>query len=181
LFRKVWLIKLFFVFLPLFWIIFLFISSFLSYYNYRHTNKGYKLSLINVFIFNLILSIFFAFIFFFSWINNFIESKLEEYIPKYRTILVEDQYSRMIKIWQNEDKWLLIWQILELWNNTLSFIDYNDKVWKIIINKNGETNIKHRVELKVWEKIKIIWEKIENNSFEAIEIRPFVWRWNRFN
>lgn len=176
--KKVWFFKLLIVFLPLFWVLFLIISSFFSYYNYRHTNKGYKLSLIKVFLFNILLSIVFAIFLYFSWVNNFVESKLEKYIPKYRTLLVEDKYLRMIEIWQNENKWLLIWQILELWNNTLSFIDYNDKVWEIIINNNGETNIKHRVELKIWEKIKIIWEKIENNIFNALEIRPFIWRWN---
>ena len=178
LFRKIWLFKVLIVFIPLFWIIFLVLSSFFSYYNYRCTNKGYKLSLFKVFILNIFSSLMLAIILYLIWANIYIESKLTEYIPKYRSILVEDKVSRMIKIWQNEEKWLLIWKILKVWKSKLIIKDFKNNNWDIILNNKSLTNIRHRVTIQLWETIKIIWEKIEDNKFEAKEIRPFIWRRN---
>ena len=177
--KKIWWFKIFIIFIPFFWISFLIFSSFLSYYNYRHTDNGYKLSLIKVFVINIFLSLIIALILYFTWFNNYIESKLEEYIPKYRTVLVNDKASRMIKVWQNENEGLLIWEILEVWENKLVFKDFNDKNWNIILHNNSVTEVKYRVELLIWEKIKIIWDKISEKDFNAIEIRPFSWNKNK--
>lgn len=174
--KNIWLIKVFIVFLPIFWLIFLIISSFLSYYSYRQTNRAYKLSLLKVFILNIIAYLILAFLLQIWWLSKYIESSLEKYIPKYRSVLVDDKVSRMIKVWQNEDKWLLIWEIIETWKNKLIFEDFNSKRWSIFINDDTKTDIKHRVEIKNWEKIKLLWEKINNNEFKALEIRPFIGR-----
>lgn len=177
LFKKIWLFKVFIVFLPIFWIVFLILSSFLSYYNYRYTDKGYKLSLWRVFSLNIISSFILAIILYFTWANVYIESKLEEYVPKYRSVLVDDKVTRMVKVWQNEDKWLLIWELIEVRENKLTFKDYNNKNWNIILNNKIITDVKHRVNIQSWEKIKIIWEKVDESNFKAFEIRPFIWRW----
>jgi hypothetical protein len=176
LFKKIWLFKTLLIFLPLFWIVFLIISSFLSYYNYRHTDKGYKLSLLKVFSYNILSSIVLAILLYFSWATNYIESKLEDLIPKYRFIFVQDKETRMIKVWQNENKGLLIWEIIEVWENKIFLKDYNNKEWNIILNNDISTNIRHKVNIKSWEKIKIIWEKIDGDNFKAFEIRPFMWK-----
>lgn len=177
LFRRIWLFNVLAIFLPLFWLLFLIFSSLLSYYNYRHTDRGYKLSLWKVFILNIVSSFVLAIILYFTWANTYIESKLEEYIPKYRSVLVDDKISRMIKVWQNEEQWLLIWEILEVWKNILILKDSNGKNWNITINNISNTDIKNRVTISIWEKVKIIWEKKEYDQFEAIEIRPFIWKW----
>jgi len=176
LFKKIGFLKVLIVFLPIFWLIFLILSSFLSYYNYRHTNKGYKVSLLKIFTVNIITSFVLAFLLYFSWSISYIESKLEYYIPKYRSILVDDKVSRMVKVWQNEDKWLLIGEIIKVEKNKLIFKDFNSKNWNIIINDKTNTNIKHRVNIEPKEKIKIIWDKISNSDFKAFEIRPFIWK-----
>jgi len=177
LFKKIWLFKVFVVFLPIFWIIFLVFSSFLSYYNYRHTDKGYKLSLLRVFSFNIVLSFILALLLYFTWTNIYIESKLEDYFPKYRSVLVDDKVTRMVKVWQNEEQWLLIWKILDVWKNKFTFQDFNNKYWDIILDNKTTTDVKHRVNIQFWEKIKIIWEKVNDSSFKAFEIRPFMWKW----
>lgn len=176
LFKRAWLIRILFVFLPLFWIFFLVVSSISSYYNYRHTNKGYKLSLLKVFTLNILSALILAVILYFTWTNSYIESKIEKYVPKYRSILVDDKISRMIKVWQNEEKWLLIWEISEVYENKLVLKDYNNKKWNIILSSETVTDIKHRVVIAPWEKIKIIWEKLNENDFKATELRPFMWK-----
>lgn len=172
LFRIVWLFKIFIVFIPIFWVTFLILSSIIWYYNYRHTDMGYKLSLLKIFIINILLSLILATLLYLTWVNNYIENKLENIIPEYRSVLVDDKISRMVKVWQNEDSWLLIWEILEFSKNELKFKDFNSKKWEIKLDDN--TYIKHRVVIKVWEKIKIIWKKMDLNIFNALEIRPYI-------
>lgn len=182
LFRKIWLYKVFFIFLPFFWFIFLIISSLLSYYNYRHTDKWYKLSIFKVFLINIFSSFLLWLIFFFSWFSSLIESKIENIMPKYRSIFVEDREARMISVWQNEDNGLLIWDIMEVLDNRLILVDTNNKIWDILMNNSTNIDIKHNVSIQVWERIKIVWEKNDNTSFLASEIRPFMWwKWKNKN
>lgn len=178
LFQKIWIIKIALIFLPIFWILFLIIATFLSYYNFKHTEKWYKYSFSKILWINIFLSIILWWVIFITWTNQLIESSLESIIPNYRSVLVEDKNSRMIKVWQNEESGLLLWEILEMDNNNLKFIDYNNKKWDIQFS--NQTDIKWRVNLNIWEKIKIIWEKNWENAFSAIEIRPFSWKSNNW-
>ena len=110
-------------------------------------------------------------IFYFVWIHNYFEEKIENHIPKYRSVLVWDRDSRMLKVWQNEEKWLLIWKIKNVRWKGLDFIDFKNKEWMIILDE--KTDIKKRVNLKSWERIKILWKIKDQSSFIAEEIRPF--------
>ncbi len=175
LFHKLSVIKIVFTFLPIFWLLFLLIASFLSYYYFKHTEKWYKYSFIKITWINIILSIIFWIFIYLLWINHFIEWKIENLIPKYRWVLVKDRDTRAIKIWQNEKSGLIIWRITKVNNeNNLDFIDYNKKKWIILLSK--KTDIKWRINLKSWERIKIIWEIKSDNIFNASQIRPFIWK-----
>jgi len=172
--NRLWIIKIVTIFMPFFWILFLILASVLSYYNFKNTQRWYKFSLIKILWINITVSILLWIFLYFSWFNPFIEWKMENYIPKYRSLLVEDKISRMIWVWQNEDLWLLIWKINTIENNILKITDYNNKSWEIKLS--NITKIKWRVNLDTWEKIKIIWEKLNDNIFKAEEIRPFTGR-----
>ena len=176
LYHKLWLIKLTLVYLPFFWFVFLCLFSLIAFFTFKNTKKWYKFSLFKIFIFDFLLSIFLWIIFYFSWISQTFEEVLQNNLPEYRSIFVEDQYDRMKEIWQNEDAWYLLWNITSIEDNSVDIVDSLGKnrilyVWDYTI-------IKNRVDLKVWEKIKIIWEKISQNEFKALEIRP-IW-WNKF-
>jgi hypothetical protein len=165
LFHKLWIIKIALTFLPIFWLIFLLFATFLSYYNFKHTEKWYKYSLIKIFWINILLSIILWIFIYFLWISHFIEWKIENFIPKYRWVLVKDKELRAINIWQNEESGLIIWEILNVNNNNLDFIDYNKKEWIIIIS--NKTDIKWRINLIKWERIKVMWERKDHNIFNA--------------
>lgn len=173
--NKIWIIKIFTIFMPFFWLFFLILASIFSYYNFIHTEKWYKFTFIKILLVNIFLSLLLWIILYFSWIHNYIEWKIENNSQKYRTIFVNDKVTRMIRVWQNEEKWLLIWIIKEVDTNKIIFKDSNDKEWNIILNENTITDIKHKVNIIVWEKIKIIWVKLDNINFKAKEIRPFMW------
>ena len=178
--HRLWVIKIAIIFMPILWFVFLILASILSYFNFRHTDDWYKSSFKKIFIINIVLSILLWLFIYILWINNFIEWKIEDNMPQYRKIFVKDKTSRMIEVWQNEEKWLLIWRIIEVNIDNLDFKDFNNKNWSILLNSNTKTDIKHKVYIKKWEKIKLIWEKIDSNIFKAIEIRPFIGRKNKF-
>ena len=176
LFHKLWIIKIALTFLPIFWLIFLLFATFLSYYNFKHTEKWYKYNFIKIFLINIVLSFILWIFIYITWINHFIEWTMEKFIPKYRWILVENKETRMINVWQNEEAGLIIWEIIKIDDNNLDFIDYKNKKWIILISE--ETDIKWKMNLNIWEKIKITWEKTDTNIFNATQIRPFIWRSN---
>ena len=175
--HRLWVIKVAIIFMPIFWVLFLLFASFLSYYNFRHTERGYKYSFFKILSLNIISSIVLWIFLYFSWINHVVEWYLENIIPKYRTMFVKDRTSRMLKIWQNEEAWLLVWKIIKVSENNLELNDFNNKKWIILLKHNNNIDIKHKVKIEKWEKIKIVWKKISDNIFEANEIRPFMWRW----
>lgn len=177
--RRLGFIRILTIYMPLFWIFFLVVSVFFSYYNFRNTERWYKFSFLKIFLINIFSSVLFGMIFYFTWISSIVESYIEEVVPEYRSLFVEDKVSRMVSVWQNEDSWLLIWEIVGINESDFVFIDYNNKEWSVLFN--GETNIKWRVEFVAWKKIKVIWEKTWNDVFEAKEIRPFMGRGSLIN
>lgn len=177
---RIWVFKLIFMFLPIFWVIFLVLSSFLSFYNYRHTEKWYKLTFLRILGINILFSFIVWVLFVISGFNNYVEVKIEEILPKYRSILVQDSQSRITQVWQNEDNWLLIWEIINTWEIEFQFKDSNDKIWNISVEE-GKTDIRGNISIKVWQKIKIIWEKIDENNFYASIIKMYGWKWNNRN
>jgi len=65
--HKLWIIKIFTIFMPIFWIIFLLFASFLSYYNFRHTDRWYKYSFLKILFLNIVSSIFLWIFLYFSY------------------------------------------------------------------------------------------------------------------
>jgi hypothetical protein len=180
--HKLWLIKVTINFLPFFWILFLTVSIIISYFNFKNTEKGYKFYLWQIILWNIVSSIVIWILFYVIWFSHFIEEKIQNNLPEYRQYFVQDKVSRMKKVWQNEDKWLLLWIIFSTDGlsplKSLELKDTNNKIWKIIISK--KTNIRHNLLLKNWLKIKLVWEKKSENIFEVLEIRPFIGNWKGY-
>jgi len=177
--HKLWLLKVTMNFLPFFWIWFLTISIVISYFNFKNTDKGYKFYLWQIILWNILISLIIWALFYVSWFSQIIENKIQNNLPKYREYLVWDKIERMKAVWQNEEKGLLLWTILstEGFNPLKSFKlkDTNSKIWEILVS--DKTNIRHDLEIKKLLKIKLIWKKTWDNTFEVDEIRPFIWKW----
>ncbi len=174
--HKLGLIKIAINFLPIFWILFLIVSITISYFNFKNTEKGYKFYLWQIVLVNILLSVIVWTLFYFTWFSQIAEEKIQNNLPKYREFLVWDKISRMKKVWQNEEKGLLLWIILSTEGfsplNNFKLKDTNNKVWNILMSK--KTIIRHNLKLKKWLKIKLIWKKIWDNKFRALDIRPFI-------
>jgi len=173
--HKLWLIKITTIFLPFFWIIFLAISIIISYFNFKNTSTWYKFYFWQIILWNILFSIIIWFLFYITWFSHFLEEKIQNNLSTYREYFVWDKLSRMKKVWQNEDRWLLLWLIIDV--NKIK--DSNDKIWNLEISE--KTKIRHNLVLNTWLKIKLIWEKKSENIFEVFEIRPFIWNWQGYH
>ena len=179
--HKLWLIKITTIFLPFFWLIFLIFSSILAYFNFKNKENWYKFYCWQIVLWNILASFIIWLVFYFSGFSQIVEEKIQNNIFKYREVFVPNKISRMKKIWQNEEKGLLLWIIIKSTEgfNPLLLKDTNNKIWKIKISE--KTTIRHNLKLKSWIKIKLIWKKVEKNLFKVNEIRPFMWNWKWFN
>ena len=178
--NRLWLMYIAINFLPVFWVLFLIISIALSYFNFKNTSRWYKFYIWQIILVNIIFSIIFWAIFYITWFSQIIEDKIQNNLHNYREYIVWDKILRMKKIWQNEEKWLLLWKIItsiptKEGVTVIKLKDTNNKIWEINISE--KTNIRHNLELKPGLKIKLVWEKKFENIFEVSEIRPFIWNW----
>lgn len=172
--HKLGLLKIVQSFLPIFWLIFLVISVVIGYWEFKNTSRGYKFYFWQIILGNILLSLVFGALFYFSGFSQIVESKIQTHLPQYREIFVWDKISRMKAVWQNEENGLLLWKIIENRWTSFELKDSNNKVWQIIIWDT--TTIKHDLGLDVWEKVKLIWDKVDLWVFVASEIRPFMWK-----
>jgi len=180
--HKLWLLKIVQSFLPVFWLIFLVISVIIWFWEFKNTSRGYKFYFWQIILWNIILSLVFGVLFYFSGFSQTVENKIQTHLPKYREVLVWDRVSRMKAVWQNEEKWLLLWEIITPLLNkeglgVVNFQDSNHKMWEILISK--KTVIRHNLKLKSWLKIKLMWKKKTQTIFEAEEIRPYIGKWKK--
>ena len=153
--------------LPYIWIIITAGFFTISYFNFKNTETGYKYltikNIIITFIGSIILGIFFYNIGF----AKFLDIKLQDSIPIYKNYMMQ----HMQTIWNNPDNGLLVGKIINIKSDgEIVLKDYNNKEWNILITEN--TNIKGGSIINISGGIKIIGIKVDNDIFEAKEIRP---------
>ena len=150
--------------LPFFWIFFLVVFLMISIFGARHTKTGYRHSLLKILRINILLSILLGTLFFYTGGAQRIENIVAQKIPAYKNL--EEQ--RILK-WSNPANGFLAGVILENKKKVgLLIEDFNDQEWEIDIQ---EALVRPGVSLEQGEKIKIIGEALEENIFEAQEIR----------
>ena len=151
--------------LPFLWIISLIIFLIISIIGIRHTRTGYRYPLIKILSINIVVAILLGIVFFYSGGAEAIDQIFAEKIPAYRGI-EENKISR----WADPENGFLSGTIIEDNDGTIIVEDSGGKKWEI---STKEAVISKRVSLKVGEKIKIIGEIIEDNIFDAREIRSW--------
>ena len=73
--------------------------------------------------------------------------------------------------WMQPAKGFLAGTIISVAQNKLEIKDLNNKIWNISIDE--KTLIKSSANIAQEKKIKIIGEKLDENNFQAQEIRPW--------
>ncbi len=153
--------------LPYLWMLITIGFFVVSYINLKNTENGYKYLTIKNIVITFISSIFIGVLFYNIGFAKFLDTNLQNSMPVYKNYV--NQHMQMV--WNNPEKGLLIGKIKKIKsNNEIILKDYNNKEWNILINEN--TIIKNRVNIDINNGIKIIGTRIEDNIFEANEIRP---------
>lgn len=152
---------------PYFWIGVVALFWLLSYFLFRKTKKAYRLEKWQIIILIVGVSLVSAgTIYRLGWAKEF-DRSLAEKSYFYRQVAPEK-----INMWNRVEEGYLSGIIVAVKNkNEFSLKDFNGKTWKI---NGNDPVIRGQIEIKVGEEIKIIGQKIDEKSFEAKEIRPWV-------
>ena len=144
---------------------------FLAYYNYRHTDKGYRYKARQIILMSLVIVVMMGGTMFVLGRAHIMEDILTKTLPHYET--VEQQKLRM---WYHPEEGLLTGTIIKIVNDDVFVIeDYYKKRWFV-------TNISNTIwrgpvqKPEVGLRIKIIGRQSEVDKFEAEEIRPWAGR-----
>jgi hypothetical protein len=160
-------IRSFISFLPLIWILFLGVSLIIAGLGIRNTKKGYRYSLLWILGINILLSVLFGLLFFYTGGGQKIEEVFARRVSIYKGI-----EERKISKWSCPESGFLSGIILEKQSDdTLLLEDFTGKEWQINIENAA---IHFKLSLELGEKVKIIGTASGENIFTANEIR--IWQ-----
>jgi len=98
-----------------------------------------------------------------------IASKIDRGLGQ-RSSLYRQMVPLKLLVWNNPEDGYLSGEIVRLTKDGLVINSFDGKEWNVLTNN---PLVRGRIKIAVGEKIKLIGTKIENNVFEAGEIRPW--------
>ncbi|HLD28002.1 MAG TPA: hypothetical protein VJB67_00095 [Patescibacteria group bacterium] len=150
--------------LPYFWLLILIIFIFLVYYNFRHTQGGYKYQLISIAIGSIIISVVFGFLFYSIGLGGAIDDIFYQRLPAVHCLMNPQQL-----IWDQPEHGRLGGVIIRMIDQShFELVDIDRELWKI--DYREAENLEDFV-LNEGLRVKIIGEIINDNNFKAIMIR----------
>lgn len=173
------ILRFIFLSLPYFWLISFSLVTFIIYYNFRKTKKGYKYNVFKIAGFIFLLSLILGFIFNFFAIGNFIEDNFDKHVPIYQKVL-----NKQVRLWHAPKKGVLVGKIDIIKDKNLFLIDSMQKKWEVSL-VDLKIDVKRKQEIdkffqnKVKHKpIKVIGEKTGEFKFKAYAIYPLIGKCN---
>lgn len=151
--------------LPLFWIVLFGLLLGASYYNLRHTKKGYSYKFSLIVVSNLILSLIIGSALHYSGASKKVEYVFLQYMPFYENL--EHPHH---ELWSHPEHGMLAGKIIAVnSDNTIIIIDFKDANW-IVELEEEHLNKKF---VKVGKYVKILGEIESEGYCEAEEIKPW--------
>lgn len=149
--------------LPYFWLVSLAIFTILGEFYYRKTLLGHRRGFVVIIGIYLISTTLFGSIFYFIGVGSSLEESLENNITSYRGIIL-NRY----EIWSHPDEGLLSGRVTKIGDSEIEIIDINGNIWIVNIN---EASMGKDISIKKDDRIKITGEIVNNNNFNADDIR----------
>jgi len=152
--------------IPLIWVIVLIIFLATTYYNVRHTRKGYRYNFWIIFILSILISIVVGIGIFVFKGSSHIDQKIDNSFPSYKGVS-----GKMQDLWVSPDKGLLAGEVLVLRGDVLSIRDFGDNEWSIDIENisNFEKNL-----IKDLDEVRVVGKRVGDRTFEACTVTPWV-------
>ena len=155
--------------LPYFWLIFLLSFLVVAFFSLRNTERGYRFHWSGV-LSVIILSLLLVAVFFYKFNLG---GKMNNWIVGHVPYATEHTVTKEVQWMQPEDG-LLAGTILNIEKSQFQLEDLRGKLWVIDFGK--ETKIRPAVDFSVGQMVKIIGNKKDDKTFEAVELRPWVGR-----
>ena len=160
--------------LPYFWIIGMIIFVIIFRYTLKQTKGGYKIEVYKIIIISVLLSIILGSFFYVQGIGNNINNSFSKRSSLYEKMTITRQ-----KMWLQEKEGMIAGRIVTIIDqNNFDLEDFNKKQWRIIKveNKISEQRFKRmsrfKTELRLNEEVRILGQKIDENTFHAFIIKP---------
>lgn len=147
--------------MPIYWLLTIMLVVFIAYYNFRHTDTGYRYKLLTIIMASVMTSIVFGGMFYYMGLGHVIDRTFAERLPIYERFA-----SPRRAVWINPEDGRLAGKIIFIRSADFDLVDFHNQRWLIepvIINEF----------LQEGEVIRIIGQKIDNNRFRADRIMPF--------
>ncbi|MFA6999597.1 MAG: hypothetical protein WC241_00600 [Candidatus Paceibacterota bacterium] len=152
--------------LPYFWFASFILFIILGEYYYRKTFFGYRHTILAVVGVYIVSTIAFGSIFYVLRIGDILEQSLVDLSPTYRNIILNKH-----EVWTHPEDGLLSGKITKIGDGEIEIIDADHVTWVVDIANSMNRG---QVDIKVGERVKIVGDVIEDNSFEADEMRSWV-------
>lgn len=160
-------LKIIFLTLPYFWILFLAIFIFIIFYNIKCTKNGYRYPLVFIVTGAILASLLIGIAFSLAGFGRKLDEVIGQRAPLYSEII-----NPQIDFWSQPEDGRLVGLILTspIKNNTFKLIDKDGKEWFIILEgKFGNIGL-----LAAGEPIKLLGTKTSDAEFMAIKIMPLM-------
>ncbi|HOI59872.1 MAG TPA: hypothetical protein PKU93_00950 [Candidatus Pacearchaeota archaeon] len=142
---------------PHIWFVFTVVFLIISYQNFKHTEKGYRIRHRKLITINILTILFLAFVFCSFGLGNAIDAiDLEQ----------SKIFNQRKVLWINPDKGFLAGEVIEKNEDSLKLIDFEGKLWTIDVI---EANITPYTE----EGVKILGNQVSEDTFKAKEVLPW--------
>lgn len=156
--------------LPYLWVIFLLLFLALAYYNYKHTQSGYRYETYAIFGISILASIMLGLLFHFAFgIGERIDTALASNLPLYSRI---HAYCNRQNIWSQPEKGLLAGEIKRIAeDDEFELEDFKGFVWQV--EKDEKALMPGGYLIIAGKRVKLIGEKKAEKLFRAREIRAW--------
>lgn len=152
--------------LPFFWLALLAALFVAAYFDFKHTDRGYRIRPVYIIASNLLLSVLLGFTFHFGGISQTVDNYLDLRMPSFPSSLAQKR-----AIWSRPDVGLLSGEIIQVQMGTdLVLMDWNGDTWTVI---NDNAFWPPMIGNATGTPIKIIGRMLDEDSFYAEEIRPW--------
>lgn len=150
---------------PIIWILLTALFVWIAYYNFKHTEGGYRFTAFKIFSLNILITLVLGFVVYISGSAGCINNLLSRHIPYYSSTL-----DTRTMVWMRPEEGYLAGDIQKVDIFQLELRDLNGDVW--VVDFTG-ADVKPVVVLEEGERVKLIGEATTDSIFVASEIRPW--------
>jgi hypothetical protein len=155
-----------FLSLPLAWILFFLLFVAAIYYNVRHFKKGYKYPAYLIGVSALVTAIFFGVIAASFGLHQKIHDLFVARLPFYQQV-----FDDRINAWDRPGEGFLAGRINQPTADGFTLHDFMNHDW--LIKTDSETEWEGSVKFLIGEQVKVVGQEIDQDTFQAQEIRPW--------